>query len=400
MVEQVHTASVQNRRVCCPICCNNSWTNILELHGVRPKWWESASPDYTYRYISCDYCGFVQLDNTFSCDVYEDYYATCWLKDVYSRQHLSYKYTEAKKFIAQYADAYPKEMVMEVGADHCDHLNLYQNCKRLVAIDPSPSAKTYVKKYYPDIEFHLMSVEEAVETLDALKSKADLLICSHVLEHIERPDVFLAQLDNFVAPGGYLYLEVPSLEDPGQRVPTSHLSFIHINHFSEHSLALLAIRMGYQPIKVMSDNMNNEWSVIRGLFKKDSPSQNFKACFLQYATKYTHAPQRAVQIIQEAVRNAKKVVIWGASVDLWDILHRLSVDELEYIILVDSFPDKQGASAKGIAIVSPEIIKDLDPDKHCFFTATRSHSIHISINDAFSRLLPSSSLLPLLLEEN
>ncbi|MEO7960715.1 MAG: class I SAM-dependent methyltransferase [Ginsengibacter sp.] len=62
----------------------------------------------------------------------------------------------------------------------------------------------------------------------------DILICSHVLEHVVHPGHFLRQLKKVLAPGGVIYIETPfEVWDgiPIQKDPVTHLNF-----FSQHSL--------------------------------------------------------------------------------------------------------------------------------------------------------------------
>ena len=400
MDEQLSESNSSEQWQRCPICCNNSWTTILKLDGVCPGWWQGDNPEYEYLYINCNHCGFIKIGNIFSQEVYQKYYSTTCSQDGYAANYYLKRYEGVKSFITQHIDSYPKNLVVEVGANNCVNLNIFSECENLVAIEPSQAAKAYAAKHYPHINFFSMSLEGAFEKLGQYKNKAELVLCSHVLEHIEQPDVFMLQLDSFVAPEGYLYLEVPSLEAPRQYIPTSHLSFIHINHFSEHTLSLLCTRMGYEPVKIASCNLDDGWAVIRGLFKKVSASKLSNAYFQSYYKKYTHAAQSAAKKIEKSVSSSKQVVIWGASLDLWDIVRYLPTSVFEKVILVDGNLGKQASNIKGKPILSSEIVKELDPNKHLFFSATRSPAIHSSIHSSFIKLFPSSNLMPLFSEDD
>jgi SAM-dependent methyltransferase len=81
-------------------------------------------------------------------------------------------------------------------------------------------------------------------TLADLDSGArfDLIVCSHVLEHVVQPREVCAQLARHLSPGGILYVEVP-LEilghAPEQREPVTHINF-----FSQESLEALLQQSG------------------------------------------------------------------------------------------------------------------------------------------------------------
>ena len=49
-----------------------------------------------------------------------------------------------------------------------------------------------------------------IKDFDALKEKKwDLIMCSHVLEHVISPNNLIKEIDELLEPGGYLYIEVP-----------------------------------------------------------------------------------------------------------------------------------------------------------------------------------------------
>jgi 2-polyprenyl-3-methyl-5-hydroxy-6-metoxy-1,4-benzoquinol methylase len=51
-------------------------------------------------------------------------------------------------------------------------------------------------------------------SIEQIKSneKFDLIILSHVLEHLLNPSVFLKKIKSILSDNGILYIEVPSLE--------------------------------------------------------------------------------------------------------------------------------------------------------------------------------------------
>lgn len=103
---------------------------------------------------------------------------------------------------------------------------------RLVAIEPSEVLcrglreikdltviKSYIEEYSPDNKF-------------------DLVIMSHVLEHLEKPREILKLVhDNYLNAGGHLYVDIPSqdfeLRSPAMAsmAPATHLFFFSGEHF-------------------------------------------------------------------------------------------------------------------------------------------------------------------------
>lgn len=81
----------------------------------------------------------------------------------------------------------------------------------------------------------LRSISENVfSSFRSVESKFDIIIASHVLEHVNDPSNFLSNINNMLKPGGYLFLEVPCLDYLHKASDEPHLLF-----FNKLSLAYL-----------------------------------------------------------------------------------------------------------------------------------------------------------------
>lgn len=78
--------------------------------------------------------------------------------------------------------------------------------------------------------------------------KFDLLICSHVLEHVAEPIPFLVDLHRLVGPNGLLYLEVP-LEVWKRISILVREPVTHVNFFTPSSLATGLARAGFEALR-------------------------------------------------------------------------------------------------------------------------------------------------------
>lgn len=85
--------------------------------------------------------------------------------------------------------------------------------------------------------------------VDALAEcpKPDLVILSHVLEHIPDPDAFLAELTRRLAPGGLIYIELPGIYAIKEtyRSVLRFLQNAHLYHFTLGTLANLLAKHGF-----------------------------------------------------------------------------------------------------------------------------------------------------------
>lgn len=74
-------------------------------------------------------------------------------------------------------------------------------------------------------------------------ARYDVIICSHVVEHLPEPRETLAALRENLAPDGIIYIEVP-IEVIGQ-LPAAHEPVTHLNFFTPDSLRALLEFSGY-----------------------------------------------------------------------------------------------------------------------------------------------------------
>lgn len=73
----------------------------------------------------------------------------------------------------------------------------------------------------------------------------DLIVCSHVLEHTNKPNEFLLNLLSKLRPSGILFIEVPCLDYIFKKVDEPHLLF-----FNTNSLSTLLMQNSFQDIQI------------------------------------------------------------------------------------------------------------------------------------------------------
>ena len=103
---------------------------------------------------------------------------------------------------------------------------------QLVAIEPSGELCRGLEKI-PDLAVVNSYIEEYSPV-----SKFDLVIMSHVLEHLEKPlEVLKLIHDNYLNPGGYLYIDIPNQDFElrtgamALMAPVTHLFFFNGQYF-------------------------------------------------------------------------------------------------------------------------------------------------------------------------
>ncbi len=100
-----------------------------------------------------------------------------------------------------------------------------------------------VVDYAPEVIDGARLLGQTVEALNA-DARFDLIVASHVVEHMAEPVEVLASLRNHLSPRGRIYVEVPMElhgAHPRVREPVTHLNF-----FSPVSLSALLERAGFE----------------------------------------------------------------------------------------------------------------------------------------------------------
>ena len=94
-------------------------------------------------------------------------------------------------------------------------------------------------------------------SIDVLRKdeKFDLIIISHVLEHVLNPVVFLKEIINHLSNDGVIYIEVPSLESVLEGLYEFDLrNFFHNTHVSNFSLDSLNLMAKKTNLKMIKSN--------------------------------------------------------------------------------------------------------------------------------------------------
>lgn len=130
--------------------------------------------------------------------------------------------------------------------------------------------------------------QASVFNIDLMKEpnlpRYQVVIMSHVLEHISDPIQFCSLLQQYLKEDGCVIAEVPNLNDLMLTSSSSYQSFwwqvAHLSYFSEKTLRHVFVQAGYRNIQITGiqrygiDNMM-DW-MVRGKPQLDSPT--FETC--------------------------------------------------------------------------------------------------------------------------
>jgi 2-polyprenyl-3-methyl-5-hydroxy-6-metoxy-1,4-benzoquinol methylase len=262
-------------------------------------------------------------------------------------------------------DLYDKDIV-EIGAGKGDFLIMMcgMHGNRGWGYDPT---------YVPDEEYTAPNVTfiQDFYTEKYTDQKADLIICRHVLEHIEDPDAFVAQVRRAVGDGQetVVFFEVPNSLWTLRQLGIWDIIYEHCSYFSPLSLAHVFRNNGFRVLDV-KQVFGGQFLTIEAIpdEKPDFPEITTELTALRadaeaFATNYRNKHQAWTETLSRLTAEGKRGVVWGAGSKGVTFLNAMpNSDSIDYI--VDINPRKQGkfVAGTGQLIVPPEYLKESKPD--------------------------------------
>tara|TARA_B100001063_G_scaffold238814_1_gene261483 strand:- start:831 stop:1754 length:924 start_codon:yes stop_codon:yes gene_type:complete len=112
-------------------------------------------------------------------------------------------------------------------------------------LDNFPDANYYVSESDKTRHNSLLDKGAKIIDLNSFDEKIDLIVISHVLEHVSDPEIFLINVTKNLKRGGLLFIEVPCLDFKHKKVHEPHLLF-----FDKKPLRKLLNNLNYDHIKL------------------------------------------------------------------------------------------------------------------------------------------------------
>jgi len=222
-------------------CCNSSKIKDLFLNSFFKK-----------KVKECEDCGykFTQISNadlnSFLHDYYKDrYWKWTNRKDNYLEKKIkqiswlgldSIRANSQYEFLKNYSGK-----VLDIGAGKGDLSRIFsKKGYDVTIIEPAEENTNKLKKTLSDVQI----ITGEFETID-IKEKFDIIIMSHILEHVKDMINFLKSAKKLLSPDGIIFIEVPDcnnkiiLENSVGENP-------HISHFSRQSLENLLMKLNFE----------------------------------------------------------------------------------------------------------------------------------------------------------
>jgi len=351
----------------CPLCTGKG---VRVLHRQRFALPDGCPLPVAYDLVACNECGFVYADTPGTQGDYDRYYE---LFSKYedpavatgsgdSSPDLIRLDTTAVTLGGIIAAPLDRLHVLDIG---CAGGGLLQALRRwgfvrLTGLDPSSACVARVRAE------RFQAVQGKVSDLPILEGVGlyDIIVLSHVLEHVVDVRETMLALPRFLAERGVIYIEVP---DAGRYaeypfVPFYYFDAEHINHFDLASLANLAATTGFRvaasgqkEIAVADGRLYPAvWVALAVAQTKETLSRardlagRVAAYILQSQAKVDHTA------LTRLAADQRPVVLWGAGSHSQRLLEQSPLGQCRIAIVVDRDRVKQGKTFAGVEIQSPE----------------------------------------------
>ncbi len=197
------------------------------------------------------------------------------------------------------------------------------------------------------------------------EADARLVICRHVLEHIDGPRAFMAELAAAV-PDVPVFVEVPNFDWILENDAFWDFCYEHCNYFTPATLAGTLARAGLRvDEQALSFGGQYQWAIARPLAGRAEPADDREAAStaatLQAVRDYAEREGTRLAALAARAASAGGITVWGMATK--GVLLTTLMDPTLFLGGIDSNRRKQGcfAPGSGVEIHPPSWIESLAP---------------------------------------
>lgn len=260
---------------------------------------------YVFPLVICNSCGLIRAQDYWKDEFIEDYYENRYRQKYHggvkpTEENLT-KFFEAQvdhskevlKFVKDFIPQIDKSFeIFDIGGGAGGVLESFKQISNCTLVDFNKDFLNFASKN------GLNTFEGGIEDIAKVGSKPDLVILSHVIEHIPNLNDALRALKENLKPGSYVYIEVPSIDSLNYgHYYYDFLRQIHKPHcyyFSKDVLNNLMERHGFDvhgvnyKVAGLYQFNNNEKGLknyhddVASLIKKAEIKRKFKILYFNY----------------------------------------------------------------------------------------------------------------------
>tara|TARA_B100001175_G_scaffold132422_1_gene112557 strand:+ start:6857 stop:8002 length:1146 start_codon:yes stop_codon:yes gene_type:complete len=344
-----------DKKLICPITNSRKFSNIFSVKkfpiymGVVEKKYKPEFKNLNFKINKKS--GTVQI------------YPRVPLKKLYFKPHGSGKigkvWSDHHKEFFYFTKKYLKNKILEIGGGHNSISNMFDNLKNnndidLISFDPNgKKLKNLNHKLIKDF-FNLRNIKKY-----KIKSDINLIIHSHLIEHIYSPRQFLLKINSLLSKNGHHVFSVPNLKNMIQNGYANAMNFEHPFFLDEKMLDFLLNQNGFKVIKKKYFKSSHSiFYLTKKSIKKRKKLFSYhstnKKIFLDLKKKWS----KDIKFLNSKIANKKNIFLFGAHIFSQNLIFNgLNCKNIEYIL--DNDPNKKNKFLYGtnIQVMGSEILK-------------------------------------------
>ena len=349
----------------CPVCGRLRSTSIYRQQFA-------ADTDFTllrgYDVVACGDCGCGFADDLPGQAAFDAYYQSMSKYEYADRggQESPCDRARQEQLADFIAEAVPDRnaRVVDVGCSTGALLDAlkHRGFARVAGLDPSPACAAQAQALY-GVEVRTGSLSDA----PVLLGGAEVMILSHVLEHVLDCNEVLAALHRLLPAGGHLIAAVPDVTRFAEFVdaPFREFSTDHINYFSARSLQNALRMAGFAPClrgsAVHELRARIRFSECRLACRKtQAPTSphyvrdtDTRPALRDYVRRSCELERGLHAAINRVVDAGKPIVVWGTGAHTLRLLATSRLAQAQIVAFVDSDPHCHGRTLNGVGIITP-----------------------------------------------
>jgi predicted SAM-dependent methyltransferase len=337
------------------VICNNRIKNIHKLDKFPIKLETNISTNkYLYEELSfsiCTSCNTIQLDKLVPL---EELYNTSHNTEIVGNTWLKY-YDLFKSIINLYIE---DKNILEVGCPSGKIAKLCNNFNKWYIVD--------INKHLDVEKNNIFFIQDFFENNFLLNDNIDIIIHSHLFEHIYEPNIFLRKCYKILPNNGKMIFGIPNMEHMVDKTLFMGVFFEHNIFYNCNNISYLLKKNGFNIINI---NYYEKHSIIIECIKtvpntNITNDNNFKLQnYLPNFTKLINLYKNFINICNLIICNniPNKKFIFGASYNTQFLLFNgLNYELLDNIL--DNSLDKQNKYFYGtkLKILNPTILENLE----------------------------------------
>lgn len=272
--------------------------------------------------LSCDNCGFVQVNPLLEESYYDDY----MMLATHSPQVQEYQERQSREFVNNFNLV--GKYVKEIGCGDGSYLNHLKAAGCLPSgVEPSARSREFALARGHEVEDGYVTATRQLKG-----GPYDGFVTRQVLEHVPDIQDFLTGIRLNLKPGAVGLVEVPSLEKA--LADRRYYDFFpdHVNYFSSRTLRLALEINGFEVLEMRHD-MFDEY-IVATVRNYTHPQ------FSEIVHTVDSLGAELRSFIKRYHDRGQKVAIWGAGGKGLSVMAAAGIVEID--LLVDGDPNKQG----------------------------------------------------------